>query len=310
MGDNDMKRLFNEIADLRKDQTDTRKLLEAKIDDICKELSGEINRAIDDKIHKLRNEIENEFGKYSKRMSDIEERLHHISTEGRQLENPLKDTELCIVASYLPYENDEDLPVKVDCLHVLRDIGLVNGNDVVVIATERLPKRFPNQTPLVKVAFRSVEQKIKVLRYRSKLVLSKEFKLTRIWGSKTHAERLIEGNFHTILNAIPGLKSSYRVTNHGKVVPILNPNGQEDPPDSINRKGSRNRTLVTNLYRPPTSTKNVELSLENSGNTQTTSVPDRSYRRTSHGTQFNNNDYHRNFIRLAKSCSQLVLRRI
>ena len=87
-------------------------------------------------------------------------------------------------------------------------------------------------------------------------------------GQVSHAVavgRHIEGNFHSILNAIPGLKSSYHVTNHGKVVPILNLNGQEDQKQIINRKGRRNRTLVPNLYKPPTRTNNVEFSLENSG---------------------------------------------
>ena len=59
-----------------------------------------------------------------------------------------------------------------------------------------------------------------ILRARSKLATSNEFKRVRIWGSKSQAERLIESNFNTLLGAMPELKSNFRITNHGKVVPI------------------------------------------------------------------------------------------
>ena len=101
---------------------------------------------------------------------------------------------------------------------MLDDIGLL-GN-VKVIAVERLPVRYPNQTPLEKIAFENPEQKIRVLKAKANLASSNDYKRVRIWGSKTHAERLIELNFNTLLDAIPDLKSNYRITNHGKVVPL------------------------------------------------------------------------------------------
>ena len=211
-------RLLNEIADIKAGQVASRESLEKKIDTLAKELCVEINQNIEEKIQSFRDEFKAEFRKYDKRMCDLESNLHKLGERIHTRENPIQREELCIVAIWLYYETNEDLPCKVD--HLLRNIGVVNGRDVKVIATERLPTRYAKQIPLVKIAVENTEQKIKILRARSKLATSNEFKRVRIWGSKSHAERLIESNFNTLLGAMPELKSNFRITNHGKVVPI------------------------------------------------------------------------------------------
>ena len=166
---------------------------------------------IEEKIQNLRDEFKAEFRKHDQRMCDLESNLHKLGEGIHTRENPLQKEELCIVASWLFYETTEDLPCKVD--HLLRNIDVVHGRDVNIT-------RHATQIPLVKIAVENTEQKIKILRARFKLATSNDFKRVRIWGSKSHAERLVESNFNTLLGAMPELKPNFRITNHGKVVPI------------------------------------------------------------------------------------------
>ena len=142
-------------------------------------------------------------------MCDLESILHKLG-EGIHT-NPLQKEELCVVASWLYYETTEDLPCKVD--HLLRNIDVVNGRDVNMT-------RHATQIPLVKTAVENTEQKIKILRARFKLATSNDFKRVRIWRSKSHTEKLLESNFNTLLGAMLELKPNFKITHHGKVIPI------------------------------------------------------------------------------------------
>ena len=103
-------RLLNEIADIKAEQAASRESLEKKVDTLAKELCVEINQNIEEKIQSLRDKFKAEFRKYDKRMCDLESNSHKLGERIHTRENPLQREDLCILASWLYYETNEDLP--------------------------------------------------------------------------------------------------------------------------------------------------------------------------------------------------------
>ena len=71
---------------------------------------------------------------------------------------------------------------------------------------------------MLKIAFADIDQKIAVLRAKRNLANSNTLNKVRIWGSTSHAERLIEHNFKTLLNVVPGAYEKYRIAGNGKLI--------------------------------------------------------------------------------------------
>ena len=71
-GEINMQMLYNEIADIRKDQAEFKESLMAKIDEVCKTIRTDINRVIDTKIQILADEMKAEFGRCDKRITEVE----------------------------------------------------------------------------------------------------------------------------------------------------------------------------------------------------------------------------------------------
>ncbi len=72
------------------------------------------------------------------------------------------------------------------------------------MACLRLKVRGESRTPLTKIAFSSLQDKIKVLRAKSSLRNSSEFSRVCLRSSKSHTERLIEINFKKLMEVVPG----------------------------------------------------------------------------------------------------------
>ncbi|CAH1272533.1 Hypp4873 [Branchiostoma lanceolatum] len=69
---------------------------------------------------------------------------------------------------------------------------------------------------VVKVKFRSVQEKIARLRGKQKLKSHPIYEKVFIRSAKSHTDRLIELNFRTLLREIPGGKD-YFITGSGRV---------------------------------------------------------------------------------------------
>lgn len=104
------------------------------------------------------------------------------------------DPDVSVIIVGLPQSEGEDLMAKVNnLLHV----GL--GCDTVLCpaAVERVRTR-GDRPGLVKVELSSVQEKVTVLRRKSKLKDNDSFNKVYVSSAKSHAERLMDLNFRTL----------------------------------------------------------------------------------------------------------------
>ncbi len=121
------------------------------------------------------------------------------------------DPEYTVVAVNLPSPDDEDLTDTVS-----RMLQTLDVDDDIVSRTHRLRGR-DGKLGLVKVQVKSKNAKIEVLRAKRRLKDSGEFRRTYLRSSKSHVERLVDLNFRTILQEMPG-GNQYRITGNGRLV--------------------------------------------------------------------------------------------
>jgi hypothetical protein len=95
-------------------------------------------------------------------------------------------------------------------------LGFQIPTDVAISQVKRLQGR--NGKPgLVKVAFDSLESKIKVLKAKRSLKAKPQYSNCWMRSSKSHAERVTELNFQALLDLIPE-GDQYKLTSNGKLV--------------------------------------------------------------------------------------------
>ena len=92
--------------------------------------------------------------------------------------------------------------------------------NVNVVRAKRLPTR-NNKPGLVKIEFRSLEEKISVLRNKQNLKNHNFYNRGFIRSSKTHAERLQEAYLNVLLQDMPYC-NQFRLAGNGRLVRIGN----------------------------------------------------------------------------------------
>ena len=214
-----LQQIIADISVLKEGQNNIRQVFKDEITILKNEIKEEINQVIDKKISVLSQHVNKELKQFNDRIHNVEKRVQDLNTWSAQAEivnNPLKDTERCIMSSGIPFQPDENRELKVSRL---MDILIPHMNtNVEIVAVERLNQRGPTHNPLVKVAFATKEQKIAVLRAKQNLSRSQEFPKVRMWSSKPHVERVQEINFRTILSTIPEAKNRFHIAGNGKIV--------------------------------------------------------------------------------------------
>ncbi len=70
---------------------------------------------------------------------------------------------------------------------------------------------------LVQIQFEKLADKVTVLREKKHLSNSQEFSRVFLRSSKSHTDRMIQLNFKTILDLIPG-GDNFKLTNNGRVM--------------------------------------------------------------------------------------------
>ncbi len=107
---------------------------------------------------------------------------------------------------------------------------ILNEPDVPVVRAMRIPSRSANKPGIVKIEVDTEQNKVKLLRKKTKLSESDNYRNIFLRSSKTHVERLLELNIHKLLDEIPYGHQKYRLTSNGKLVPKDNNNrGQQHP---------------------------------------------------------------------------------
>ena len=141
------------------------------------------------------------------------ERVEKSLKETTEKLTPQFDPNVSITIAGLPFQDGENVTARVKRLLFE---GMHCDPVPVVVAAERLVPR--GRGPgLIKVEFPTVQVKVAVLRRKQQLKEKELYSKVYVHSAKTHAERLIELNFKTILDEIPTGKNFY-VTGNGRVV--------------------------------------------------------------------------------------------
>lgn len=121
--------------------------------------------------------------------------------EDRARDLALMADDVSIVISGLRSEDNENLLQKAQ--DVISALGETVDSSVTITNVHRFRSNFENKPGLVKVSFRCVDDKIRVLRNKMKLKNHENYSSVYIKSSNLRAERLIELNARAILRKLP-----------------------------------------------------------------------------------------------------------
>ena len=175
----------------------------------------------------LTNELRNVKDSLPLDMGIINSRLEAVELRSKRIEDNLDKhhanvdpncTVIMFNVATLQDESSRSLSDNVE--HVISDGLQLPG--VEVVAVKRLPVRAgdnggrADRPPGVIVELVSVAMKVEVLRQKRSLNSRRAYKHISIKSAKSHAERLIEKNFKTLLDELQ-LSDQFRFTAHGRM---------------------------------------------------------------------------------------------
>lgn len=207
--------LMNELKLLNAKVDNMHKVMERQVNSKFDSLHGSLKKLISESQDNLKKELEKtakelrynldmEVGILCSRMEGIEQKIAEKATQKKSFG---EDVSLVIMG--LPQEDNEDLMAKVKDLFCN---GLVCDPVPVPVAVERTRAR-GSKPGLVKVELQSIQVKVDVLRRKAKLRDSDRFQRVYVSSAKSHAERLLDYNFRTLLREIPAGKDFYLAGN-------------------------------------------------------------------------------------------------
>ena len=218
-----LKDIQNKLDTVISDQKSLRQSMEAKIDNLKKDLVTKIEN--ESKV--LRDEMHIELAKMGDRVDAVEHRLSTFETELRAEVTQLKSRvvtvetktgsepfapDVTIVASGLRYSEGEDILAKAKEL-------ITSGVQVSaeVVNAERTQAR-DGRPGIVKIEFPDVDTKVQVLRAKLNLSNDNRYKRVYLRSAQSHAERVLHNNTMALLKEI-GADRKYRVAGSGRLVP-------------------------------------------------------------------------------------------
>lgn len=229
-GPPDSVKLFDEVLKLSGKMDNMEHQLATKMDNIYKSFEKKMSTRIDDvesslqtyisdnhtqlmlELDKHRSELQQnintEVATLQTRLQALEEKAY--SSPGGAMARPKFDPEVSIMVSGLPFTEGENICALIQQLF---SEGL--GLDCSVVDALRLKSRGTHPGS-VKVECATLDEKISVLRLKAKLKDHPDFKNIYMRSAKSHTDRLIELNFRTILQEIPG-GEDYFITGNGRL---------------------------------------------------------------------------------------------
>jgi hypothetical protein len=282
---NDIAEMFQKVL---QGQNQVRRSLESKID----KMRNEFMSQLDTQIKAIRSDFALEMAKMQKdidqlgtrlgilEMNRVEENVHEEKPAHQQpsasyteiSDLSVRNTEITVVITGLRetmrLSLDEQIEEILECISLQDKVNVVHA--------QRLKSKVANRPGLVKVAFENREQKIEVLRAKSKLLDSEYFKKVFIRSSKTHTERIVELNARTLLKQMPN-GHRFRIAGNGRIIERKTEDGvRRGHDDTMDRRGQtytrsygRNKRIhnefVTNVHDEVNSQLDVD-ELEHNNN--------------------------------------------
>ena len=215
----DVQKRFDEHkADLKKrfedHKADFKKRIEAQSKTI-EQVEIRLTAKIKEEFESLQKYIDQEVSVLTSRITDIENKV--VTLENRQKMADKFNCDTTVVVSNLPFEHGEDLEKKIDTL--IKDGLRLHGLPVIRVLRLNSHNGKPG---LVKAQFRSLEDKIRLLKVKGNLLQTQRYQRVFIRSSQTHAERMAYHNMRMILSSNPELNKNYRLSGNGKLIPKSN----------------------------------------------------------------------------------------
>jgi BMFP domain-containing protein YqiC len=204
--------------EIKETQVNLKKSIDQKCENIYKKLDDRFTKEFGD----MKEHVDLEIGKLTRKVEQLETRIGAMEEkEWNNSSNPF-DPEVTIVAVNLNEEQGERLEEKIsDLFH--EGLGI---RDIEPRRFTRLVGRY-GKPGIVKIELGCKDDKINILRAKSQLKHSDEFRRVYLRSSQTHAERLMSLNFREILKEIPN-GNNYRVSGNGKILKKEDGNGFEN----------------------------------------------------------------------------------
>ena len=137
-----------------------------------------------------------------------------------------------MILSFLPQNDNEDLNQEVDTL-IRQGLRLPH---IPIVNTKRLNST-GNKPGIVKVQFKNLDDKKRVLNAKFNLAESQDYEKVHIRSSRSHADRLQEQNMKTLINfAFPANKDLY-FTSNGRLMVSGFADGRDGGRDGVQDRG-------------------------------------------------------------------------
>lgn len=210
--------LMNEIRALSAKMDTMQTTLETQISNWFLSLNERMEKLLFESQANMKADLENMAAELR---ANLDMEVGIITSRMERIET--KIAEKCITASFEPnvsiiivglqQEDNEDVMAKV--LNLLRN-GLGCDPMPTPVAVERIRAR-GTKPGLIKVELSSVEEKVAVLRRKAELKDHECFQKVFVSSAKSHAERLVDLNFRTLLRETSVGKDFYLAAN-GRLV--------------------------------------------------------------------------------------------
>ena len=184
------------LRDIKSNQESLKNSIETRLD------------AMTGTIKALKDDLYLELSNLEKKVQKVEERLETLETR-QDVEYPV-DTSVVVIN--LREDASENIEAKCGNL-VQNALGL---RDTKPVRCMRLTSR-DGKPGVVKIQFRTKQDKITVLRHKGELSKMPGYKKVFVRSAQTHEERIMRLNIQTLLRDMPD-GNSYRFTGSGRLV--------------------------------------------------------------------------------------------
>ena len=212
-------------------QTKVRRSLESKIDKLRNDFTIQLDvqlKAIRNDFSLELNRLQSDIERLGARLGVLENQndgsidtsgqhqaVHDVASGIRHRDTDLSvnNTEVTVIITGLHESFKHGLDQQV--AELVDTLGLTT--EVKIMQSVRLKPKITGRAGLVKVAFASRAEKIKVLRAKSELKNFPIYARVYLRSSKTHTERVLELNARTLLSQIPD-GHKFRIAGNGRIV--------------------------------------------------------------------------------------------
>ncbi|CAG2217549.1 unnamed protein product [Mytilus edulis] len=206
---------------------------------IPKQVANMIDQKVSEEMKKVREEFKTELKTVSEKVVSLEQSYSDVVKQNKKQSQVISEDNLSLVIKNLPETEKENIACKVDDLI---KVGL-HLNSIQVAAVDRKKNNHTGKPGIVIVKLQNKEDKQKVMEKKRELRNTRIYKDVYINNAIPNAQRLLNSNLRSIVNAIGNDKLEIR----GSVVRARHDKSTRDTNTNTQRRGDRDDTIVNNV---------------------------------------------------------------